>query len=68
MCRASWLLEHGQNAANDRAFNYHHHNSRFALQKRLENPATFCDDTTLLSMLTLTTIDVSRYLVMLMLG
>lgn len=60
MCRASWLLEHGQDTLHDRGYIYHHNNSRTALQKRLEDPRTCCDDTTLLSVLTLTTIDVSH--------
>lgn len=58
MCRASWLLEHGQNTLHDRGFAYHHNNTKYALQKRLERADTCADDETMLTMLAVTTIDV----------
>lgn len=58
MCRASWLLEHGQSTLHDRAFAYHHNNTKYALQKRLESVDTYADDETMLTMLAVTTIDV----------
>ncbi|KPI35187.1 uncharacterized protein AB675_10175 [Cyphellophora attinorum] len=57
MCRASWLLENGQDTLHDRGFNYHFNNSKQALQRRLDNPDTCYDDTTLLSIMALTTVD-----------
>lgn len=60
MCRASWLLEHGESILHDRAFAYHHNNTKYALQRRLENADTCSDDETMLTMLAVTTIDVSR--------
>ena len=58
MCRASWLLEHGESVLHDRAFAYHHNNTKYALQKRLEGAETCADDETMLTMLAVTTIDV----------
>jgi hypothetical protein len=62
MCRASWLLEHGESTLHDRAFAYHLNNTKHALQKRLENAETGADDVTMLTVLALTTIDVSSTL------
>ena len=59
MCRASWLLEHGYDTLQDRGLAYHHNNTKHSLQKRLDNPETCADDTTMLTVLALTTIDVS---------
>lgn len=52
-------MEHGQSTLYDRGFNFHFNNTKSALQKRLDNPSTAYDDTTLLAVLTVTTIDVS---------
>ena len=59
LCRVSWLLENGIDTTQDRAFLYHHGSTRDGLQKRLSSDDTAADDTTLLTVAALSTIDYS---------
>lgn len=62
VCRASQLLEQNMDVTNDRAFAFHHQNAQMALQKRLDFPETQSDDTSLLTLAALATIDVCTML------
>jgi Fungal specific transcription factor domain len=61
LCRVASLLNQGMSTDYDRAFAYHHNNTRYALQMRLNSTATCADDITILTIAALATIDVSLF-------
>lgn len=59
LSRASFLMDQELDVAGDRALAYHYRNSKIALAKRLDSPATRADDTTLLVLAAVASSDVS---------
>lgn len=60
LSQASWLLQEGYSWLHDSALAYHRANAFAALRVRLESDKTCADDTTIMSIAALTTIDVSK--------
>ena len=61
LSRVFSLLTLGKSILDDRAFAYHHYNTKYALQNRLNSNATCADDVTILTVACLSTIDVSLF-------